>query len=76
MAQRQVAQNGAKRAYPDVVVVGDRNVVSAIELSTQSDVASGLTVDCVAEPLEGSCQFAPREVPGQLHKAMTSSWTW
>lgn len=56
-------------------MVGYRQVVLAVRLRRESEMASGLAADRIAEDLECPSQGRPGEIPREFHAEMTSSWT-
>lgn len=55
------------------LVIGDRDMVLAALLGRQAQMAAGLPRDLVAEDPQRPGEFAAREIPRQLHAAITSS---
>lgn len=70
-----LAQDCSQRPDFERVMIGNRHVMFAMLLGRQPQMTPGLPRDRVAEGLEPAGQRTPREVSGELHAAMTSSWT-
>src|SRR5919106_424631 len=70
-----VRKNSGERSDADGIVVGNRDVVLAVPLGRQANMATGLTGDLVAEFAQSPGEVASGQIPRQSHAAKTSSRT-
>jgi hypothetical protein len=68
-------QDGSESANPEASVVGNGEMVLALLVGGEAEVAPGFPSDLVPEDGEALSKVPPRQVAWELHAAMTSSCT-
>lgn len=68
-----VAEDRAKGADPERIVVRNGDVVFAVALGCQPEMAPGLTRDLILQPYECLHQVIGREVAREFHRVRSSS---
>jgi hypothetical protein len=73
--RRDVTKDSGQGPDAKGIVLWNGDVVFAVLLSGQAQVAAGLTSDLIAKLAEGVREIVPRKVTGKPHTAITSSRT-
>ena len=71
-----IGEDRRERADTERGVLGNREVVLAVLVGSQAQVAAGLASDGVAKRSKNLSEITSRQIAGKPHTAITSSRTW